>query len=85
MRLWNPSRLDPAFPPGPGGDPTSADGGGDFPLASLPRSLPIQVYSDAYTHPISAVAVDEESTVLLAGSDKTVVVVSRKKTWQLED
>jgi len=77
VRLWNPARLDPAFPPGPssGGTATLA-AGRDVPFQSLPRALPIQVYRDAFTHPVSAVAVDDDSTILLAASDKTLVVVS---------
>ena len=68
VRLWNPARLDPAFPP----KPSDSLDGDDIPIEILPRALPIQVYQDGYTHPISAIAVDE--TTLACGSDKTVVI-----------
>lgn len=70
VRLWNPLRLDPAFPPvgALGADPS------DTPVASLPRALPIQTYGDGLTHPVTAVAIDNESTTLLAASDQTLVV-----------
>lgn len=68
VRLWNPSRLDPAFPPRPW------TGGDDTPIDNIPRALPIQVYDDGITHPISAIAVDEKSTILASASEKTVVV-----------
>jgi len=77
VRLWNPARLDPAFPPPPLPSHSVRGGGnaGTVPLHLLPRALPIQTYKDGYAHPISAVAVDGASTVLLAASDKTLVVV----------
>jgi mitogen-activated protein kinase organizer 1 len=76
VRLWNPARLDPAFPPAVTGnfirgndpDPNAV------PVEALPRALPIQTYADGLTHPVTAVAVDKESTTLLAASDKTLVV-----------
>jgi mitogen-activated protein kinase organizer 1 len=75
VRLWNPNRLDPMFPPPPVSSyshddtTTSSD---DIPMEHLPRALPIQVYTDGFTHPISAVAVDEAS--LVCASDKTIVI-----------
>ncbi|GAX28562.1 mitogen-activated protein kinase organizer 1 [Fistulifera solaris] len=68
VRLWNPSRLDPAFPPRPWA------GGDDIPIDAIPRALPIQVYEDGITHPISALAIDEKSTTIASASEKTVVV-----------
>ena len=70
VRLWNPSRLDPAFPPKPSDTPFEQND--DIPMEALPRALPIQVYQDGYTHPIAAIAVDE--TTLACGSDKTLVI-----------
>jgi mitogen-activated protein kinase organizer 1 len=72
VRLWNPGRLDPAFPPNRnGGDNTVLY---DVPLEALPRALPIQAYRDGFTHPISAIAVDSKSTTLASASDKTLVI-----------
>lgn len=68
VRLWNPSRLDPAFPPRPWA------GGEDVPVNAIPRALSIQVYEDGITHPVSAIAIDEKSTILASASEKTVVV-----------
>lgn len=96
VRLWNPARLDPAYPP----PPTAAKVGpvsnslssvdpfhhhnhsaSAVPLESLPRALCIQTYTDGLTHPVSAVAVSDESTdasssaILVAASDRTLVVM----------
>ena len=71
VRLSNPLRLDPAHPP----PKVSTSPDDDVQLEDLPQALPIQVYSDGITHPISAVAVDEQSTTLVAASEKTLVVL----------
>jgi mitogen-activated protein kinase organizer 1 len=71
VRLWNPLRLDPAHPP-PKNLLRNPDGG--IRMQSLPHSLPIQVYGDGVTHPVSAIAIDEQSTTILTGSEKTLVV-----------
>jgi mitogen-activated protein kinase organizer 1 len=71
VRLWNPLRLDPAFPPAR----TTLYGDRDaIPVVDLPQALPIQVYRDGLTHPVHEVAVDEASTRIAAASDRTVVV-----------
>jgi len=108
VRLWNPARLDPAYPPPPTAAAavvgTDSHSFGDVvpfhhyhrdydnyknsspavPLESLPRALCIQTYSDGLTHPISAVAVSDESAdassssssaILVAASDRTLVVM----------
>lgn len=71
VRLWNPLRLDPAHPPGAN---TTAHNNADIPIEDLPQSLPIQVYHDGISHPVTAVAVDDASTTLVAASEKTVVI-----------
>jgi len=44
-------------------------------MESLARALPIQTYSNGYTHPISAIALDPaSSTTLAAASNKTMVI-----------
>jgi mitogen-activated protein kinase organizer 1 len=82
VRLWNPLRIDPAFPPPAtplpplprqdlqGGTCTCTTSSID----SLARALPIQTYSNGYTHPISAIAMDDKSTSLAAASNKTLVI-----------
>lgn len=71
VRLWNPSRMDPAHPSFAEIARTKREK--DTPLTSLPHALPIHSYIDGHTHPVSAIAVDNDSTALLAASDKTLV------------
>ena len=83
MRLWNPSRLDPAFPP-PRTSTTSAttttttttnnNNTDDILLENLPRALPIQEYTDGLTHAVAAIAINDESTLLATACDKTLVL-----------
>ena len=70
VRLWNPLRLDPAHPP----PKTSCRQGEDIPLRDVPRALPIQVYTEGVTHPVSAVAMDEASTTLVSACERTAVI-----------
>ena len=77
VRLWNPLRLDPAHPPTSKASSTHAelhDNTADIPMEDLPQSLPIQLYHDGITHPVTAVAVDDASTTIVCASEKTVVV-----------
>ncbi|CAB9511973.1 repeat domain-containing protein 83 homolog [Seminavis robusta] len=78
VRLWNPLRIDPAFPPPPALPPlpsgTATTPSSYTSMDSLARSLPIQSYANGHTHPISALALDSSSTTLVAGSNKTVVI-----------
>ncbi len=59
VRLWNPLRLDPAFPP-PVRDAFAGKGGSDverraaLQLRDIPRALPIQTYRDAITSDVTA-------------------------------
>ncbi len=64
IRLWNPVRRDPA---------TSLYAKKSSP-PSIPHALPIQVYRDGHTHPISAISVDDKSTTIVSSSEKTLVV-----------
>lgn len=76
VRLWNPSRLDPAYPV------PRIQEGCERSISNLPRALPIQTYTDGLTHPISAVAVGDDDTEqptnqnrwLLSASDKIAVL-----------
>lgn len=71
VRLWNPTRFDPAHPRL---DRRSSDGTSATPVKDIPPALPIQTYSDGYAHPVAAIGVDPDSTVLLAASDRTLVI-----------
>ena len=88
VRLWNPTRIDPAYRPPP--PPTSArstntnNTHGSFISSQeyyrlpkqqqqLPSALPIQTYTDGQLHPIHCIATNASSTVLLSASDKTLL------------
>lgn len=58
MRLWNPARLDPAFPPPSLKSVSNLKNGREF--TALPRSLPIQTYNDGLSHSVTAIAICEE-------------------------
>lgn len=74
VRLWNPARLDPAFPP-PSRLHAAVPGRSKVPTQSLPRSLPVQAYKDGLAHPVAAVAIHEDDPAcILAAADKTLVV-----------
>jgi mitogen-activated protein kinase organizer 1 len=78
VRLWNPARLDPAYTiPSISEDiHTNIERS----VGSLPRALPIQKYTEGFTHPISAIAVGEDDNIqhnqqwLLSASDKSAVL-----------
>jgi mitogen-activated protein kinase organizer 1 len=70
--LWNPARLDPAYPPIRGYGTNSEEF--SVPVLSLARALPIQTYTDGLTHPVGALALDDKATTLVVASDKTLVV-----------
>jgi len=74
VRLWNPTRLDPAHADDNAGAGGGAGGGASNPVDSAPRALPIQSYPDGHTHPVSAVGVDASSATLLSASDRTLVI-----------
>lgn len=67
MRLWNPSRLDPAYTANPVSDPY------DVPVSQLPQALPIQMYP--IRHAATALAVDALSKNLIIASDKTALQI----------
>lgn len=70
--LWNPLRIDPAFPPPVGLPPLPSTA--ETPLGSLARALPIQTYQNGITHPVSAIALDQSSTTLATASEKVLVI-----------
>jgi len=81
VRLWNPTRIDPAFQVPSKNNNSSSITALFHKKKEIPRALPIQVYSDGHTHSVSAIDMDDTSTTLLSSSDKAVVVtdvVSKK-------
>ena len=67
VRLWNPSRMDPASPIPPHNPQQSTS------VDQLPHCLGIQTYHEGITHPVNSLATDGEQTLLTA-SDKTLIV-----------
>jgi len=79
VRLWNPTKLDPAC---------TASGQRrsqllsnaksletkSIPVDALPNCLPIQTYSNGYSHPVHAISINDPSTNLLSSSDRTLVL-----------
>ena len=90
VRLWNPARLDPAFPPQPNAHVPQAYAAAVTPLQvhSIPQALPVQTYTDGMAHPVAALTVHEDDPAsLLAASDKTLVlydVVTAKPLRRLQ-
>ncbi len=92
VRLWNPTRIDPAynihlqelsstiFPAKRNKQqPTNQS-------KKLPPALPIQRYAEGHIHPIHALTVNSSSSVLLSSSDKTLlatdlVTAQTKQKW----
>jgi mitogen-activated protein kinase organizer 1 len=81
IRLWNPSRLDPAYPIHPINTSTRLDEehliGSDRDVETLPRAFPIQTYGDGVSYPISAVATgatDDDIRYVLSGSGNVAVL-----------
>ena len=84
VRLWNPTKRDPAFLSSNNkfsNNHSTTITSNTVPLHDIAPALPIQSYTDGHTHPVSSVAVDSSSTTLLSASDKALVatdVVTRK-------
>lgn len=74
VRLFNPTRIDPAYVPNTNATLSAKDLSIGTDLDSIPPALPIQEYSDGHTHPISAIDIDDSSTTLLSTSDKSLIV-----------
>jgi mitogen-activated protein kinase organizer 1 len=78
VRLWNPTRIDPAFSHkcniyGESLSVSSANANENS-IESIPHALPIQSYRDGHTHPISSIDIDDTSTTLISSSSKSLVV-----------
>mmetsp|Transcript_22439 Transcript_22439/g.48855 ORF Transcript_22439/g.48855 Transcript_22439/m.48855 type:complete len:182 (+) Transcript_22439:485-1030(+) len=71
VRLWNPGRLDPAFPP-----PRNQQSSENVAVRDLPRSLCIQTYHEGITHEVSALDTDNNAESLISACDKSLVLHS---------
>jgi mitogen-activated protein kinase organizer 1 len=83
VRLWNPTRIDPAY----GYHLSSSKRDNMSQSSSLPSALPMQTYSDGHIHPIYCLATNRSSTTLLSASDKTLLATdlltaqNKQKWW----
>ena len=77
--LWNPSRLDPAHSSAYALSATknqiTSTIDDDIAVSNLPRALPIQVYEDGIRYTPAALHINNDSTRILIGSDKTAVLI----------
>lgn len=75
VRLWNPTRIDPAYTCTPKEQsPTTCNHGSPRPIDSIPHALPIQSYTDGHTHPVSSIDIDDTSTTIVSSSNKALVL-----------
>ncbi len=82
VRLWNPTRIDPAYPPKErhssfsSSHNTSNRGNSKLPtpIDSIPHALPIQSYTDGHTHPVSSIDIDDTSSTIISSSNKALIV-----------
>lgn len=86
VRLWNPTRKDPAYKPPPTTNTieSSTISSQNYyrntygqsqsnTQTELPSALPMQTYAEGHMHPVHSVAANSSSTTLLSCSDKTLV------------
>ena len=91
VRLWNPTKRDPAFLSSNNkfsNNNSTTITSNTVPLHNIAPALPIQSYTNGHTYPVSSVAVDSSSTTLLSASDKALVtmdVVTRKLRRRFAD
>mmetsp|Transcript_10164 Transcript_10164/g.15249 ORF Transcript_10164/g.15249 Transcript_10164/m.15249 type:complete len:368 (-) Transcript_10164:601-1704(-) len=86
VRLWNPTRIDPAYPQKEEHSHNSysssyitpnrsnSNRSSQTPIDSIPHALPIQSYSDGHTHPVSSIDIDDTSTTIVSSSNKALVL-----------
>ena len=77
VRLWNPTRIDPAFfhhSHQKKAFHAKSSSLTSYPKESIPHALPIQSYSDGHTHPISSIDIDDTSATILSSSNKALIV-----------
>lgn len=83
VRLWNPTRKDPAYKPPTATEPNTISAQDYYrkhygqsqsnTQKELPSALPMQTYTEGHMHPVHSVSVNSSSTTLLSCSDKTLV------------
>lgn len=86
VRLWNPTRVDPAYRPPLSTKLSSQEyysrqysqsySGGENEQLHLPSALPMQTYSEGHVHPVHALTTNSTSTILLSSSDKTLIATN---------
>jgi mitogen-activated protein kinase organizer 1 len=89
VRLWNPTRVDPAYRPPLSNKLSSQEyyarqysesyGGDESSMQlqqNLPSALPMQTYAEGHVHPVHAITTNSSSTVLLSSSDKTLIATN---------
>ena len=88
VRLWNPTRVDPAYRPPMSTKLSSQEyyarqysqshDGDDSSTQHhhLPSALPMQTYSEGHVHPVHAISTNSSSTILLSSSDKTLIATN---------
>jgi len=75
IRLWNPIRLDPSYPSTLNQYlQIQNNNNSSTPITAIPPALQIQIFN--HTHPVSAVAIDKESSTIVSGTtDKSINVI----------
>ena len=83
VRLWNPTRIDPAYKPTTKEESSTISSQNYYrrhyglsknsAQEELPSALPMQTYKEGHMHPIHSVAVNSSSSTMLSCSDKTLV------------
>jgi len=89
VRLWNPTRVDPAYRPPLSTKLSSQEyyarqysqSYGDDESTQqqqqhIPSALPMQTYSEGHVHPVHAITTNSSSTMLLSSSDKTIIATN---------
>ena len=88
VRLWNPTRIDPAYRAPSSRKLSSQEyyarqyaqsyaGNEDMQQQEqLPSALPMQTYSEGHVHPVHAITTNSSSTILLSSSDKTLIATN---------
>ncbi len=94
VRLWNPTRVDPAYRPPLSNKLSSQEyyarqysqsyGGGENVQEDLPSALPMQTYSEGHVHPVHALTTNSSSTILLSSSDKTLIATNLVTAQQVQ-
>jgi mitogen-activated protein kinase organizer 1 len=71
IRLWNPTKKDPAHN---SSSLLVKEHELNHSRGLIPHALPIQVYKEGHTHPISAIDIDDKSSTIVSSSAQILVV-----------